>query len=100
MKLIDVRKIEDCFDGSARNEYRFDGGISESFMRQLAAGARLDFFPDFPKPFFKIFRADGSQIKGILGGSDFEVYFPKDQNASIKTRFEEELHQLDEMIGR
>jgi hypothetical protein len=65
MKHIDGRKVEDCFDGGLKYEYRLDGDIAETFMRQLAAGARLDFYPDFPKPFFWIFREDGLQIKGI-----------------------------------
>ena len=94
MKLIDVRKVEDCFDGSLRLEYRFDGEIAEPFMRGLANGSRLDYFPDFPKPFFKIFREDGLQIKGILGGADFEAFFPNRQKEEIKRNFDGELLQL------
>jgi hypothetical protein len=94
MKLIDVQKVEDCFDGGSRLEYRFAGEIAESFMRHLAANSRLDFYPDFPRPFFKIFQEDGLQIKGILGGSDIEVYFPRSQAAEIKKKFETELRRL------
>jgi hypothetical protein len=94
MKLIEVRKVEDCFDGGLRLEYRFAGEIAESFMRRLAANSRLDFFPDFPKPFFKIFREDGLQIKGILGDSDVEVYFPRSQKEEKKREFEAELRRL------
>jgi hypothetical protein len=94
MKLIDVRKIEDCFDGGSRLEYHFDGGIAEAFMRRLAENSRLDFFPEFPKPFFKIFREDGLQVKGIIGGTDIEAYFPRSQTDAIKAEFEAELHRL------
>jgi len=48
MKLIEVRKVEDCFDGGLKLEYRFDGEIAEPFMRHLAVGSRLDYFPIFP----------------------------------------------------
>ncbi|MCJ7525571.1 MAG: hypothetical protein MUP71_10185 [Candidatus Aminicenantes bacterium] len=94
MKIIEVRKVEDCFDGALRLEYRFDGEIAEPFMRRLATGSRLDYFPDFPKPFFKIFREDGLQIKGILGSFDIEAYFPRMQKEEIKRNFEAELLQL------
>ncbi len=94
MKLIDVKKIEDCFDGGSRLEYRFEGEIVKEFMMRLAAGSRLDFFPEFPKPFFKIFREDGLQIKGILGLSDIEVYFPRDRVEEKKEEFETELRRL------
>jgi hypothetical protein len=94
MKLIEMRKVEDCFDGGSRLEYRFEGEIVKEFMMRLAAGSRLDFFPEFPKPFFKIFREDGLQIKGILGLSDIEVYFPRSQADEKKKDFEAELNRL------
>lgn len=92
MKLIEACKIEDCFDGGSRYKYRFDEGIVEPFMRRLASGARLDYFPEFPKPFFKIFREDGLQIKGIIGDMDFEVYFTRNQTDEKTIEFEIELH--------
>jgi hypothetical protein len=91
MKLLEVLKVEDCFDGGLRFEYRFDGEIAEPFMRGLATGARLDYFPDFPKPFFKIIRGDGVQIKGILGTADIEAFFPSMQKEEIKRNFDAEL---------
>jgi len=94
MKLVEARKIEDCFDGGYRLEYRFDGPVAEAFMRRLAEGGRLDFFPDFPKPFFKIFRDDGLQIKGIVTGLDFEVYFPRDRSEERIAAFALELEAL------
>ena len=94
MKLLEVLKVEDCFDGGLRLEYRFDGEIAEPLMRGLATGARLDYFPDFPKPFFKIIRDDGVQIKGILGTADIEVFLPSTQKDEVKKIFDAELLQL------
>jgi hypothetical protein len=94
MKLLEVHKVEDCFDGGLRLEYRFDGEIAEPFMMGLASGARLDYFPDFPKPFFKIIREDGVQIKGILGTADIEAFFPSKQKEDIKRNFDHLLLQL------
>lgn len=94
MELIDIRKLEDCFDGGLKLEYRFSGPVSDTFMRQLASGARLDFFPEFPKPFFKIFRTDGVQLKGILGAPDIEAYFPRTDSDRIQDGFEGELNEL------
>ncbi len=94
MKLIEARKIEDCFDGGSRYEFRFNNEIAEAFMRRLVGAGRLDFFPEFPKPFFKIFRSDGSQVKGILGSMDIEVYFTRSHSDEKIIEFEMELQQL------
>jgi hypothetical protein len=99
MKLVEGRKIEDCFDEGLKFGYRLDGGIVETLMRELAADARLDFHPDFPRPFFKIFRKDGLQITGILGGCDIEVYFPKSHKEEHQAQFEMELRRLASILG-
>ncbi|HOW45735.1 MAG TPA: hypothetical protein PK919_11285 [Candidatus Aminicenantes bacterium] len=94
MDLVEIRELEDCFDGGSKLEYRFSAAIGDEFMRRMAAGSRLDFFPEFPRPFFKIFHGNGIQVKGVLGDSCVEVYFPRADMKKIRRQFEEEIGRL------
>lgn len=94
MELVEIRELEDCFDGGLKLEYRFSAPIGDEFMRRMAAGSRLDFFPEFPRPFFKIFHGDGIQIKGVLGDSCLEAYFPRADMERIRNRFEAGIGRL------
>lgn len=91
MVLIEIKKVEDCFDGSVIFEYFFDQNIDEKLMKELAQEGNLNYFPDFKKPFFKIYSANGLQIKGIVGENNFEVVYPLNKKWEKKKRFERDL---------
>jgi hypothetical protein len=88
MELIDIKKIEDCFDGSVIFEYSFDEEIKERFMKKLSEKEKLNYYPEFPKPFFKIITADGLQIKGIVGDTSLQVIYPQTDKWEKKRAFE------------
>lgn len=88
MRVVDIRKKEDCFDGGIIYEYRFDDGFPQPLMRRLAVGGTLQFFPQFAKPFFKLAMAGGVQIKGIIGDLSIEVLFPRTRKMERKEEFE------------
>jgi hypothetical protein len=94
MKIIKVKKVEDCFDGSVIFEYFFDKKIDENLMRNLARSGTLDFFPEFKRPFFKIMTVNGLQIKGIIGDQNFEVVFPRIKKRERKEKFEDGLRKI------
>lgn len=52
MKLVEIKKLEDCFDGSIIFEYSFDENVEETFMKMLGQTGKLDYYPDFRRPFF------------------------------------------------
>jgi hypothetical protein len=87
MTLIDIKKLEDCFDGSMIFKYSFDNKIEEILVRKLGERGKLDYYPDFPRPFFKITCA-GVQVKGIIGDDNFEVVFPRTAKEEKKKNFE------------
>ncbi|MDQ1352922.1 MAG: hypothetical protein QG657_3228 [Acidobacteriota bacterium] len=94
MKLINVIKLDDCFDGSVIFKYCFDAAIDEAMMRKLAENGKLQYFPEFLKPFFKIITCDGVQLKGIIRDYDFEVLFPFTNKQKKKENFDTLLSQL------
>lgn len=94
MIISKIKKLEDCLDGSFIYSYEFSKAIDESIMRAMSEEERLQFFPQFPKPFFKIFTRDGLQIKGILGEHDIEVTFPATNQVEKKKKFEDILRAI------
>lgn len=94
MRLVEIEKLEDCMDGSLAYRYCFDGEVNEELMRKMAAGCKLHYFPEFSRPFFKIFTPATVQIKGILGDRDFEVVYPLTGKVVEKRAFEAHLAKL------
>ena len=94
MRLLEAKKKEDCLDGSMIYLYQFDEPMEEGFMYALAKGNKLQYFPGFSRPFFKIIHILGLQIKGILGDKHFEVVYPITQREQKKRQFEASLTQI------
>ncbi len=94
MTIVKINKLEDCFDGSYIYKYEFSKIVDERVMNAIAEGGRLQYFPMFSKPFYKIYTREGLQIKGILGEYDLEVTFPITDQFEKKKNFEEFLRLL------
>jgi hypothetical protein len=94
MKLTNIKKVEDCLDGSMVFKYSLNKKINETLMRKLAEGGKLQYYPEFPRPFFKLITADGVQVKGIIGDSNFEVLFPRRNKEERKKVFDAGLEKM------
>ncbi len=69
--------LETCVDSSIVVRLRLDRPIDEACMRRMGTGGKLDFFPDFPRPLFRIHRRGSWAIQGILGDDTLRVtYLP------------------------
>jgi hypothetical protein len=64
VKVVEIKRIEDCTDGSLTREILLDAAITKDFILYLGKPGKMQYFKDFPRPFFKI-NADGIIIKGI-----------------------------------
>lgn len=71
--VVDVRLLETCLDRTSTFEVRLDEPLSEAVMRRLATGARLDFHPEFPRPYFRIDRPTAWVAQGVLGNTCFRL---------------------------
>lgn len=96
MKLVNIKKLEDCIDGSMIFMYSFNEKIHETLMKKLGEKGKLQYYPEFPRPFFKIITADGIQVKGIIGDDNFEVVFPRTNKQERKKNFETILEKMIE----
>jgi hypothetical protein len=91
-RVIAIRHVEDCFDGDFIKEFELDSPLNESIMRRLTHDAKLQYFPDFPKPYFRIDRRGVCTIQGVIGKTTFRVTFtrsgPEDMENVLKSQIE------------
>lgn len=76
MRVTRVEKLEDCFDGSLVFRWHLDGAWDRARILALAPLGRLDYFPDFPRPYFRLRTAHGAQMQGVEGDSACRVILP------------------------
>ncbi len=88
------RKVRDCIDGNIIYEYGLDRPISRDLIQALGGLGRLDYFEDFPQPFFRVQAKGWLELKGVLGQNSIEVIFPAQNTHKRKGMFEEELSQM------
>jgi hypothetical protein len=95
MKDFESRKVEDCFDGSRVYEYRLtQSTIDEAFIKSLATLGQLEYFPKFPRPFFRVRSQDGLQLKGVQNEQTFQVILPGKEQQKRRKQFENELRTI------
>ena len=99
MELIDIKKVEDCFDGSVIFQYAFDKEINETLMEKMGKKGTIQYYPEFLRPFFKIVTVDGLQVKGTIGNNKFEVIYPKNNKQGKKNNFETHLKKYLVELG-
>ena len=65
MKVLGYRKLEDCLDGSMIFELSFSRPISGNCITELGGIGELDYFKNFPRPFYRLIIGDDLQLKGV-----------------------------------
>lgn len=95
MDNFESRKVEDCFDDSRVYEYRLlQSPIDKAFIESLAVLGRLEYFPKFPRPFFRVRSQDGLQVKGVQDEQTFQVILSGREQRKRKEKFENELREI------
>lgn len=85
MKILEVKHIEDCFDGSYIKEFLLETEITESFVRHLSAGGELKYYPDFARPFFCLTKSNQYKVKGVQGNATLRtVLYESDGEETIR----------------
>jgi hypothetical protein len=92
MKILSVKHLEDCFDGSFINEVLFDDKIDEHFILRMGILGQLKYYKDFPLPFFKINISSKFEIKGVEGKQSIRVHLKKPKEFN--------LHDVIDLITR
>lgn len=89
------KPLEDCLDGSWIYEYRLDSAITKAFVQGLGyTFDQVEYFADFPRPFFRMVKGEGIQAKGVVGEPTFQVVFSGQDRARRKESFDGRLLTL------
>lgn len=96
MKVIEIKKIEDCTDGSLTREILLDTAITKDFIFYLGKPGKMQYFPEFPRPFFKI-NANGIAVKGIQDTKSLRVVLLDRSKLNQFTTFIENYNQGGEL---
>jgi hypothetical protein len=67
MRVIEIRHVETCFDGSFIKEITFSASITKNFIEHLSSLGRLEYFGSFPRPFYRIRDTRRFELKGVEG---------------------------------
>jgi hypothetical protein len=89
MRIVNARKIEDCFDGSRVYGYAFDEPWTAEAIALLRRLGPVDYYPDFPRPFFRLRTPGGAQVKGVQGDCECRAIYAKDERETDKIAFED-----------
>ena len=75
MKVLETRVVEECLDGVVIREVLFDGRIGANFIKSLEKLGTLEYFPHFPKPFFRVRKKGKYIIKGVEGNETCQIFY-------------------------
>lgn len=78
MRVLEIKEKEVCLDGTEIKEFLLDGTVDEAFIKAFGQLGRLDYFGNFPRPFYRITRDGQFIIKGVEGFATFQVIFLRD----------------------
>jgi hypothetical protein len=73
MKVCAITHREDCVDGAVVKDVHIEGTINRRVIQHLGELGTLQYYPQFPKPFFKLDLGDGAAAKGVEGETSFRV---------------------------
>jgi len=74
-RVTEVRHLETCLDSTVVKEIVLDRPLTEACMRRMAEEARLQYFPHFPRPYFRIDRRRTWMLQGAVGNTTFRATF-------------------------
>jgi hypothetical protein len=83
MKIVEIKDMEDCFDGSFIKEILLDGPVTREIILFFGNAGELQYFPTFPRPFYRL---DGRYfvLQGIEGSRTIRITLNrKDVNQSL-----------------
>jgi hypothetical protein len=84
-RFVDLRELESCLAHSEAKEIALDEGVSVELMQRLATEGTLQYFPHFPRPYFRIDHPTAWLIQGIVGSPKLRIQlFGKDRAAALE----------------
>jgi hypothetical protein len=89
MKIVSRRKVEDCFDGSSVFGYEVSEPWTPENVRCLAPLGELEYFKEFPRPFFRLRTQEGLFVTGVVGAVTCRVILPRTNRDAVQQKLQE-----------
>lgn len=87
MRIILDQPMPNCFNGEYMREVFFDQVVTQSHINYLSIDGELDFYPELPRPFYKISKSNLFILKGVIGNDCMKVYFSRKTLEENKQHF-------------
>lgn len=94
MQIIETTVMEDCLKGTLTLLYQFDVAWTKDDIIKLCSLGQLDYFDDFPRPFFRFKSPEDVQIKGVEGDFTCRIIYPAGERDKIHAEFQSKLLTL------
>lgn len=78
MKVVKIKKVEDCYESSNTRDILLSQPITEDFVKYLGKIGKLILFNEFDVPYFKIIVKGEYTIKGAFGKKTIRILLPED----------------------
>ncbi len=73
MKIIKIKELEDCFDGTFMKEALLSENVTKTFIDHLAETGKLEYHASFTRPYFRIDVPGMFIIKGVEGNRSIRL---------------------------
>lgn len=84
MHVIDSQLLESCIDKSVVRALHLSESLGERVMHRMARRGRLQYFPHFPRPYFRIDRSQVYVVQGVFGNREVRVTFSPQAGADAE----------------
>jgi len=85
-RIVSIRELDDCVDSAVVKEFTIAPVVDERLMRAMVDGGELQYFPNFPRPYFRIDKQRAYVIQGVVGNDHFRVTFSPSGDADVERR--------------
>lgn len=85
-RILDLRELESCLDRAEAMEVGLDGPVTEDLIQRLGREGSLQYFPHFPRPYFRVDHATSWVVQGIVGTPRLRIQLFGDQRAAALER--------------
>jgi len=84
MKIVKMESVEDCFKETLFIDAELDCPVTKSFIFYLGTKGKLQYYEDFPRPFFQLSIPSKYSLKGIEGSHSIRVLLHEDNPEGVK----------------
>ncbi len=82
-RVLEILPVEDCFDKDLMREITCDEPIDEALIARFEKNGELEYFKDFPRPYFKFSYHHVCIVQGVLGNRTMRATLSRSASSSV-----------------